>query len=255
MSEQQFSLMGKKALITGGTRGIGKAIAMRFARSGASVIANHVRDVKSASKFKTDIDDEDLDIHICRADVTSQKGIDKLIESVLHRFGKLSILVHCAATGIHRPMVELSVREFDFVYALNVRAFFDIVLRLIPTFENKGGSILAISSEGAVRVVPQYSLVGSSKGALESLVRHMAIDFAQLSIRVNTISAGSVMTDAWKVLPNAEQRLTEACDRSPRNRLTTPDEIAYVAQFLCSEASDGIVGQTIVVDGGTSIVS
>lgn len=252
---EQFSLMGKKALITGGTRGIGKAVAMRFARSGASVIANHVRDVKSAAKFKSAAADEDLDIHIVRADLTSQKGIDKLLESAHDRFGELSILVHCAATGVHRSLDELSLREFDFVYALNVRAFFNLALRLIPNFDKKGGSILAMSSEGAFRAVPQYSLVGSSKGALESLARHMAIEFAPLNIRVNTLSAGSVETDAWKVLPNAEQRLADACNRSPQKRLTTADEVSSVAQFLCSDASAGIVGQTIIVDGGTSIVA
>ena len=252
---EQFSLTGKKALITGGTRGIGKAIALRLARSGASVIANHVRDIKSAAAFKTDAGNEDLDIHICRADLTSQKGIDKLFECVSERFGKMSILVHCAATGIHRPLADLSLREFDFVYALNVRAFFNLAIRLIPTFEKSGGSILAISSEGAVHALPQYSLVGSSKGALESLVRYMANEFAQLNIRANTLSAGTVMTDAWKVLPNNEQRLADALNRSPRKQLTTADEVASVAQFLCSDASVAIVGQTIVVDGGTSIVS
>ena len=250
-----FSLKGKQALITGGTRGIGRAIALRFARAGATVIANHVRDIKSAGVFHEAVQKEGLDIQLCRADLTSPKGLDKLIEYVTDQFEAISILVHCAATGVHRPLGELTVRQFDFVYALNVRAFFDLVGRLMPVFDSRGGSILAISSEGAVRAVPQYSLVGSSKGALEALVRHMAVELAPRKIRVNTLSSGTVMTDAWKVLPDAEHRLEESRRRSPIGRLNTVEEVAYAAQFLCSEAASGVVGQTMVVDGGTRIVS
>lgn len=250
-----FSLKGKRAVVTGGTRGIGKAISMQFARSGASVIANHVRDTASATALQDQAAKENLDIRVVRADLTGPKGMDKLIDKSTADFGEISILVHCAATGVHRPLQELSLRQFDFVYALNVRAFLEIVNRMTPLFDSSGGSILAISSEGAVRAVHQYALVGSSKGALESLVRHMAVELAPKNIRVNTLSSGTVMTDAWKVLPDAELRLEESRRRSPLGRLNTVEEVAHTAQFLCSDAASGIVGQTIVVDGGTRIVS
>lgn len=250
-----FSLQGRQAIVTGGTRGIGRAISLRFARAGAAVLANHVRDIRSAAAFQQAVEEEGLPIRLCRADLTSEKGMAKLFEAV----GKLpsppSILVHCAATGVHRPLEELSLRQFDFVYALNVRAFFDLVNRVTPLFNTKGGSILAISSEGAARAAPQYALVGSSKGALESLVRHMAVELAPRGIRVNTLSSGTVLTDAWKVLPDAQRRLEEGRRRSPIGRLNTVEEVAYAAQFLCSDAASGVVGQTIVVDGGTRIVA
>ena len=250
-----FSLEGKRAIVTGGTRGIGRAITLRFARAGAAVIANHVRDIKSAAAFMETVNQEELDIQLCRADLTSPKGMDKLIGCIGENVGQVSVLVHCAATGVHRPLGDLTLRQFDFVYALNVRAFFDLVQRMVPLFDDGGGSILAISSEGAVRAVPQYSLVGSSKGALESLVRHMAVELAPRNIRVNTLSSGTVMTDAWKVLPEAEHRIEESRRRSPIGRLNTVEEVAYTAQFLCSDAANGVIGQTVVVDGGTRIVS
>lgn len=249
-----FSLSGKRALITGGTRGIGRAVALRFAAAGASVIANYVRDQKSAEELKQRAETEGCAIETCRADVTSQQGLSKLFDVLDSHAPELSIFVHCAATGVHRPVDQLTVRHFDWTYGLNVRAFFELVQRLLPRLES-GASVLAISSEGAVRAVPQYSLVGSSKGALESLVRHFAVELAPRGIRVNSLSPGTVLTDAWDVLPDSERRLAEEARRSPIGRLNTVDEIAWAAQFLCSKAASGVIGQTLVVDGGLRIVA
>jgi enoyl-[acyl-carrier protein] reductase III len=249
-----FSLTGKRVLVTGGTRGIGRAISLQFARAGASVIANYVRDQEAARTLKEQAERDGLAVDLCRADLTSSKGVEGLLARLEESFSSLSALVHCAATGVHRPIEQLELRHFDWTYALNVRAFFDLVRRLLSKFE-PGASIVAISSEGAARAEPQYSLVGSSKGALESLVRHLAAELAPRGIRVNTLSAGTVLTDAWKVLPDSERRLAEARARSPLGRLTTVDEVAFAAQFLCSPAASGVVGHTLVVDGGLRIVS
>lgn len=249
-----FSLAGKRVLVTGGTRGIGRAISLQFARAGASVLANYVRDQEAARTLKEEAEREGLAVDLCRADLTSPKGMEGLLGHLGEAFSSLSALVHCAATGVHRPVDQLDLRHFDWTYALNVRAFFDLVRRLLPKFE-PGASIVAISSEGAVRAVPQYCLVGSSKGALESLVRHFAAELAPRGVRVNTLSAGTVLTDAWKVLPDRERRLAEAQARSPLGRLNTVEEVALAAQFLCSPAASGVVGHTLVVDGGLRIVS
>jgi enoyl-[acyl-carrier protein] reductase III len=115
-------------------------------------------------------------------------------------------------------------------------------------------SIVAISSEGAVRAVPYYTYVGASKGALESVARHLAVELAPRGIRVNILSPGSVLTDAWDVLPDKEGRLQEAVQRSPLRRLITAEEVARAAHFLCSDAAAGIIGHTLVVDGGKGIV-
>ncbi len=250
-----FSLQGKRVLVTGGTRGIGRAISMRFARAGAEVVANYVRDPKTAEALSVEAAEEGLPIHLCRADLTSPKGMEQLVALVQERFSTLSTLVHCAATGVHRPFDQLTLRHFDWTFALNSRAFFELVLQLLPRFDAQGGSVLALSSEGATRAIPRYTVVGASKGALEALVRHMAVELAPRRIRVNTLSCGSVQTDAWKTMPDAEKRLSETCCRSPVGRLVTLDEVACSAQFLCSDAASGIVGQALVVDGGVRIVA
>jgi len=249
-----FSLQNQTFLVTGGTRGIGQAISLRFARSGATVIANYLRNEESAEKLKATASQETLDIRLCRADLTTDKGLKQLGHSLEDCGSSLSGLIHCAATGVHRSIEELTERHFDWTFNLNVRTFFKLVQFLIGRFSD-GSSIVAISSWGALRTLPYYSLVGSSKAALESLSRHLAVDLAPRGIRVNILTAGSVLTDAWKAMPNSEERIAEAIRRTPAGRLVTPEEIAYSAQFLCSKAASAIIGQTLVVDGGIGIVA
>ena len=249
-----FSLRNKTILITGGTRGIGLAISLRFARSGATVIANYLRDEKSAESLKAIATEEQLAITLCRADLTSERGLEQLVSSLQEGGAHLSGLVHCAATGIHRPIDELTERHFDWTFNLNVRAFFKLTKLLLARF-SKGSSILAVSSWGALRALPCYSLVGSSKGGLEALARHLAVELAPRGIRVNILTAGAVLTDAWKAMPNSEERLAETVRRTPAGRLVSAEEIAYGAQFLCSDAAAGIIGHTLVVDGGAGIIA
>ena len=249
-----FSLRNKTILITGGTRGIGLAISLRFARSGATVIANYLRDEKSAQHLKAIAAEERLAITLCRADLTSDRGLEQLGTTLQEVGPHLSGLVHCAATGIHRPIEELTERHFDWTFNLNVRAFFKLVKLSMERF-SKGASIVAVSSWGALRVLPSYSLVGSSKGALEALARHLAVELAPRGIRVNILTAGAVLTDAWKAMPNSEVRIAETIRRTPAGRLVTAEEVAYGAQFLCSDAAAGIIGHTLVIDGGSGIMA
>ena len=248
-----FSLEGRRFLITGGTRGIGRAMAIGFAAAGAAVIANYVRDVRSAKALQSEADKAGYAIELCRADLTSTKGLERLRLVLDASDAGLDGLIHCAATGVHNTLEELTIRHFDWTFALNVRAFFELVTLVSPRL-NTGASIIAMSSAGAARAVYSYSVIGSSKGALESLARHMAREFAPRGIRVNIIRAGSVLTDAWASMPDGEKRIEEAIRRSPVGRLVTADEVARAAQFLCSDAAAGIVGHTLVVDGGEGIV-
>lgn len=248
-----FSLAGKSILVTGGTRGIGLAISLRFARAGSRVIANYLRNEKAAENLKEIASRERLAILLSRADVSSESGLEILGQSLKEIGSPLSGLVHCAATGVHRPIEELTIRHFDWTHGLNVRAFFGLVKLLLDHF-SKGSSIVAVSSWGAVRAMPLYSLVGSSKGALEALARHLAVELAPRGIRVNILRAGAVLTDVWNAIPNGEERLAETIRRTPAGRLTTAEEVAYGAQFLCSDAASGIVGQTLVLDGGAGII-
>jgi enoyl-[acyl-carrier-protein] reductase (NADH) len=142
----------------------------------------------------------------------------------------------------------------DWTFALNVRAFLELANFFAPKFD-RGSSIVALSSGGAVRAFPNYAAVGASKGALESLARHLAAEMAPQGVRVNVLAPGPIATDAWNAIPEARERFTEAANRSPLRRLVTPEEVAMVAQFLCSEAAAGINGQTLTVDGGAGIAA
>jgi enoyl-[acyl-carrier protein] reductase III len=247
-----FALSGR-ILITGGTRGIGRAISLRFSRAGAMVIANYIRNEKAAEELKSLAVKEGLSIDLCRADLTTPRGLEQVEAAVKNSDKPLSGFVHCAATGVHRPIAELTKRHLEWTFSLNVVAFLELIKILMPHFSNPS-SVVAVSSAGALRALPFYSAVGSSKGALEALARHFAVELAPQGIRVNIIVPGAVRTDAWKLIPDNEDRLTEAVRRAPIGRLVTPDEVASAAQFLSSKASSGIVGHTLFVDGGTRIL-
>jgi enoyl-[acyl-carrier protein] reductase III len=234
----------------GGTRGIGRAIAWRLAKGGAYVWANYVRGQESADVLVQQAVEAGLELEIVRADVTSANGLDTLVGVVGSR--PLSILVFAAATGVHKSVEELTTRHFDWTFSLNVRAFFELVHRLSPLMP-PGSSIVPVSSEGATHAIPHYTLVGASKGALESLARHLAAELAPRGIRLNILSPGAVLTDAWKAMPDSESRLSKESQRSMLGRLTTLEEVAWAAQFLCSDAASGLVGHTLVVDGGARI--
>ena len=248
-----FALSGRRILVTGGTRGIGRAISLRFARAGACVVANYVRDEEAAAELESFATDEGLDVSMLRADVTSKKGIEIIREAMISDETLIPGLVHCAATGVHKPFDQLTLRHFDWTMSLNVRAFFEL-LRVFRPILRKGSAVVAVSSEGALRAVPAYTLIGTSKGALESLARHTAAELAPDGIRVNILSPGSVLTEAWDSFPDKDRRIKVAAERSPLGRLTELEEVAQAAQFLVSDAASGVVGHTLVVDGGKRIV-
>lgn len=248
-----FSLAGTY-LITGGTRGIGRAISIEFARAGAHVIANYLRNQKAASDLKSLAESENLRFDLCRADLTTVEGVQKAAAAVEVAGSPPSGLVHCAAIGVHRSVTELSARHLDWTMALNVGSFFELVKLLLPKL-GPGSSIVALSSPGASRAVPEYAVVGASKGALESLARHLAVEFAPRGIRTNIVAPGAIATDAWNAIPGGKLKLAEAAKRSPLGRLITPEEVAQAVRFLCSSSASAINGQTLVVDGGAGIAA
>ena len=253
-ADSLFLLTGKTILVAGGTRGIGKAISLRLARAGANVIANYVRNESAAQQLKSSACEEGLRITLCRADLTTERGLEQIRHSLQEHTPDLSGLVYCAATGVHGPLQGLTARHFDWTLDLNVRAFFRLI-QLLTDYLSEGSTVVALSSWGAVRALPNYALVGASKGALDALTRHLARELAQRGIRVNIVTAGAVLTDAWRAVPGADAQINEIISRTPTGRLVTDEQVAYGVQFLCSDAAAGVIGHTLVVDGGFGIVA
>lgn len=248
--EPLLSLAGRRFVVTGGTRGIGGAIARKLAEAGAEVVAGYARNDAAAAAFAEEAGRAGLSVEPCRADLARPGGVERLVGAVGDR--PLHGLVHAAATGVHGPLEKLTVRHWDFTFALNARAFLELVLALRPRLA-RPASVVALSSEGAVSAVPHYTLVGASKGALEALCRHLAVELGREGVRVNVLSPGAVETDAWKALPDGGQRLEAERRRHPAGRLTTLAEVAAAALFLCADASAGVNGHTLVVDGGARL--
>ena len=244
-----FSVAGKTILVTGGTRGIGRAIVRALIQDGASVIVNFVREQKSADALSNEVGTEKLTL--IRADLTRGKGMKTLLSALDGIV--LDGLIHSAATGIHGPVKDLSMKHWDWTMNLNVRAFFELILRLQHQLAH-GASVIALSSEGAVRAVPDYSIIGASKGALESLCRHLALDMCDKDVRFNILAPGSVLTDSWKIFDDWQERIEKVKEKIPGNETASLDEIASAALFLCSDASKGINGHCLVVDRGERIV-
>jgi enoyl-[acyl-carrier protein] reductase III len=247
-----FSVAGQNVLVVGGTRGIGRAIALDLARAGANVVANYVRTEAPASAIEALASSEGIRLRTLRADASTDKGRELIVGAVGELATPLHVIVFAAATGVHRELDKTSGRHFDFVFGLNVRAFLLLVEELLPAM-SAGGSITALSSEGAARVMPHYGLVSASKAALEALCRQWAVELAPRGIRANVLSPGAIPTDAWQILPGAEQRLKAATAATPRGMLVSLEEVAHTARFLASPAATGISGQVIVVDAAARI--
>ncbi|MHB8790311.1 MAG: enoyl-[acyl-carrier-protein] reductase FabL [Desulfobulbaceae bacterium] len=247
-----FKLDGKVALITGGSRGIGRAIALRLAEYGADVVVNYVRHRGDAEETVAAIEKKGVRCLAVKANVAQEEDVVRMFEEIRKRHDHLDIVVSNAASGVLKPAMELTIRHWNWAMDINARALLTLTQHAVPMMR-VGGRILAVSSLGAVRAVPNYTVVGASKAALESLVRHLAVELGPKGINVNTISAGVVDTDALKKFPNRDEIINLSLARTPLGRLTTPDDVADLALFLCSDLATMIHGQTVVVDGGYAI--
>ncbi len=247
-----LDLKGKTALITGGSRGIGKAIALRLAENGADIVINFLRNRRAAEETAAEVESKGGRCLTIKANVAKSEDIERMFEQIKDEYGKIDILISNAASGVLKPVLELTPRHWDWAMDINARSLLELTQKSVAMM-NDGGRIIAISSLGAVRAVPNYTVVGASKAALESLVRHLAVEFGERKITVNTISAGVVDTDALKKFPNREEIISESLERTPLGRLTTPEDVADFALFVCSDMAKMISGQTLVVDGGFAI--
>ena len=255
-------LQGKNVLITGGTSGIGQAIAVRFAGYGANIALNYLRTPEDAK-------DTEEKVHACLAsvrqtgvrdvlvggDVSKEQDVVAMFDSAVQQLGGLDVLVNNAGIQISRPSHELSASDFDKVLAVNLRGSFLCAREAIKCFLEPGtpGVIINVSSVHELIPKPSYLGYSTSKGGMENLTRTLALEYAGQGIRVNAIGPGATVTPinrAWIDDP-VKRAMVES--HIPMARAGTSDEMAGVTCFLASDDAAYITGQTIFVDGGLTL--
>jgi enoyl-[acyl-carrier protein] reductase III len=239
---------GQSVLVTGGSRGIGKAVARRFAELGAARVAiGYLRNDTAAEETAAELRELGAEPVLVRGNVSSDRVLAEVRD-----LGPLDVLVHNAATGVIRPALETEDKHWDWTLGANARALLALTRAAAPSMP-QGASIVALSSLGAQRVLENYVLVGVSKAALEALVRYLAVELAPRGIRVNAVSAGLVETGALEHFPNREDMLRASRERTPAGRMVEPEDVAGVVTFLCSPEAAMVRGHVLVVDGGFSL--
>jgi enoyl-[acyl-carrier protein] reductase III len=244
-----MSFEGASVLVTGGSRGIGKAIALEFAGQGAARVAiGYLRNDRAAEETAEELRAAGAEPLLLRGSVASERVAAEAAE-----LGPFDVLVHNAATGVIRPALETEDKHWDWTLNANARALLTLARACAPQMP-EGSSIVGVSSLGSIRVLDNYTLVGVSKAALEALVRYLAVELAP-RIRVNAVSAGVVETGALEHFPNREEMISSGLKRTPVGRLVEPADVANAVCFLCSPAAAMVCGHTLIVDGGFSLLA
>lgn len=249
------SLSGKIAVITGASRGIGRATALKLARHGADIVVNYLRRRSAAEETAAELRALGVRAEIVRADVGDPDDVRTLFDTVRDRFGALDILVSNAALGVLRPALELEVKHWQRTLDIMGRALLLCTQAAVPLMEGRDGTIVSISSIGSARVIPHYIAPGAAKAVLETLTRYLAVELAPKGIIVNAVSGGLVETEALKPFEHRDSMLNDGRSRTPLGRAGRPDDIANVVYLLCQPEARWICGQTIVADGGFSLVT
>ena len=245
---------GKVALITGGTRGIGLAIALRLAREGAAIAVNYSRSVEAADAAVAELRALGVAAEAYRCDIGHRDDVFEMVKAVGERFGHIDILVNSAARGLERPRAAIDSLPKHLKHTMDVNVFgpwfaTQAVAPLMPA----GGAIINMLSPGSDRYLPKYAPVGVSKGALESLTKYLAVELAPRGIRVNGVSAGLVEgTDGVRMLDS--ELVGEYQSKVPAGRHVHPEDVAAAVAFLASSDAAMIVGQVLLVDGGYSLL-
>lgn len=250
-----LKLRGKRALVTGSSRGIGRAIALSLADFKVDVAINYLRNRTRAEETAHEIEARGVRALVLKGNVAKPDHVEDLFSLIGDSWGGLDVVVSNAASGVLKPARELTLHHFDWSMHINAAALLPITQQFLKMDSKNEKSLVAVSSLGALRAIPNYTAVGASKAALESMVRHLAAEFAPEGMRINAVSAGTVDTDALLHFPNRDELLESALERTPAGRLVHPQDVANVVIFLCTQYAAMIHGQTLIVDGGYSILA
>ncbi len=248
-----MTFKGKVALVTGGSRGIGKAIALEMAHRGADIAFNYHRSHDAAAETQREIEDLGVRCLRVKAHLGEKARIEEMFALVKDEYGRLDFLVNNAASGVQRSAAELDEKHWDWTIGINAKAPWLCAIEASKLMDD-GGAIVNLTSEGSRRVLPNYFSVGTSKAALEAVTRYLAVELAPNGIRVNAVSGGYVETGALDHFPNREEML-EAGRRIPAGRMVSSEDLAKVVAFLCGDDAQMIRGQVLVVDGGATLTA
>ena len=250
-------LKGKVALVTGSSRGIGRAIAMKLAKEGADVIINYFRRGQAAEQTAKDVEKLGVTAKLIKANVGDPEKLNEMFDTIDSSFGRLDIFISNAASGLPRFALDLDAKGWDWTMDINAKAFLLGAQRAAKLMEGRDGKIVTVTSLGSHMVLPGYAAIGVSKAALEALTRYLAIELAPRGICVNAVAASLVTTEAGMLYAKiAKEQMGESpsWQTTPAGRLVTPEDLANVVAFLCSEEAFMIRGQIITIDGGTTLV-
>jgi enoyl-[acyl-carrier protein] reductase III len=249
--------MTKTALITGSSRGIGRATALKLASMGYNIIVNYKKNEALALEVLEEVKSRGVTGLAIAADLENPGDIRVMFEEVRQKFGHLDALVLNAAATAFRPLVELKEHNMERTFNLTIKGALIAVQEAVPLMKGRSGKIVTVSGFDSIRYIPGHGMLGAAKAALESLTRYWACELAEYGITVNAVNPGAIDTDSSRKYAgdNWSKWEKEWLAATPKRRLGTPQDIAEVIAFLCSPAADFICGQTIVVDGGITLTS
>lgn len=243
-------------MVTGSSRGIGRAVAVQLARQGADIWVHYLNNQEGAEETARMVRDAGGEAWVVKAHLKYPEEIEQLFSQVKEKHGRLDILINNAASGKLTSVMTLNKKGWEWCMDINARSALLTTQLAVPLMEaGKWGRVVNLTSLGSQRYIPDYAAIGASKAALEALTRYLAVELAPRGIVVNSVAGGLVDTDAIKNFPRRETMIENAQARIPMGRLGTPEDLARVVGFLCSDDAGWICGQTLIADGGYSLIS